>query len=256
MYAYSKAIDIFFAVNPDSPEPPFELLQAQNDLAYKLDNAHIFDITLAEKDTSHPFYGLGSSSCFYIDNIPMRELQLKRGITYNFYLNDIPAENPFYFSSDIKGGGAEPYNEGVSGTPADNDDVITFTVSLNAPGLLYYQSFTNQFAGWRIKITDSTSATSVNENENVPGGFYISLAYPNPFNPQTNIKVTLNKSQHILIKVFNIVGEQLQILFDGEVQANKTHNFEFNGADLSSGIYLIRVEGAAFTETRKVILLK
>ena len=256
MFAYTKAVDIFFAANPDPPEPPFELLHAQNGLAYKLDNSLAFNITLADKDTSHPFYNLGSTTCFYVDNIPFRELQLKRGITYTFYLKDIPSVNPFYFSTNPKGGGIEPYTDGVIGAPADSNEVITFTVSLNAPDSLYYQSYTNEFTGWRINISDSVGITSVRDYTGIPNGYYISLAYPNPFNPQTNIRIAVNKRQHILIKVFNILGEQIQILFDGDIAENKTHNLEFKGANVASGIYLITVKGDNFNETRKVILLK
>jgi tetratricopeptide (TPR) repeat protein len=256
MFAYSKAVDIFLEANPDPAEPPFELLQAQNDLAYKLDNSQAFNITLSEKDTLHPFYGLGGSSCYYVDNIAVRELQLKRGNTYTFYMKNIPSGNAFYFSKNIKGGGLDPYTEGVNGAPADSNEIVTFSVGVSAPDTLYYQSYSNEFAGWRINITDSSGITSIKENPNMPQGYYISLAYPNPFNPQTNIKIIVNKHQHIVIKVFNIVGEQLQILFDGNVSTNETHNFEFNGGNLASGIYLIRIEGAGFTESRKVILLK
>jgi tetratricopeptide (TPR) repeat protein len=256
MFAYSKAVDIFFAANPDPQEPPFQLLRVQNALAYKLDNSQSFNITLADKDTNHPFFRLGSPSCFYIDNIPFRELQLKRGVTYTFYLKNISKDNPFYFSTNIRGGGLEPYTEGVTGAPADSNNIITFTVPLNAPDSLYYQSYTNEFAGWRINITDSAGITSIKENIGTPNRYFISLAYPNPFNPKTNIRVTVSKSQHILIKVYNIIGEQLKILFEGNIQANKTHNFEFNGANLASGIYLITVKGDNIYETRKVILLK
>lgn len=107
-----------------------------------------------------------------------------------------------------------------------------------------------------VAITDSSGITSIHENPNMPQGYYLSLAYPNPFNPQTNIKITVNKQQRIVIKVYNIVGEQLKILFDGNISADEMHNFELSGADMASGIYLIRVDGSDFTETRKVVLLK
>jgi hypothetical protein len=256
LYAYTKAVDIFFTDNPDPPEPPFELLQAQNDLAYKLDNALAFNITFAAKDTTHPFYNLGSPSCYYVDNIPARELQLKRGNTYTFFMKNIPSGNPFYLSTNIKGGGLEPYSEGVTGAPADSNQIVTFSVSLDAPDTLYYQSYGNTYAGWRINVSDTSGITSVNDDPHIPREYSISLAYPNPFNPQTNIKIMVHQQQHILIRVFNIVGEQVQILFDGNIPANESKNFEFNGTNLASGIYLIRVEGNSFRDTRKVILLK
>lgn len=88
----------------------------------------------------------------------------------------------------------------------------------------------------------------------------ISSVYPNPFNPTTNIKFTLNKAGRVNLEVFNIKGQKVRTLVSQDYQAG-VHTLTFNGCSddqkpLSSGIYHIRLSGAEHRSVKKVLLLK
>ncbi len=254
LYAYSKAIDIFYNNNPDPIEPPVELLRTRNALFYKINNSESFNVTFAAKDTTHPFYNSGSPFCYYIDNIPFRELELIRGKTYTLRMNDIPSTDPFYFSTDIKGGGLAPYTDGVNGAPADGNNIITFVVGNSAPDVLYYQSSINEFVGWRINVTDMDTSGSV-INPNNPNRYSLSLAYPNPFNPTTTIQYSIPEQFYVTLRVYDILGREVATLVNEEKLAG-SYQVEFNAAGLSSGIYFYRIQAGGYVETKKMILMK
>lgn len=81
-------------------------------------------------------------------------------------------------------------------------------------------------------------------------------AYPNPFNPQTTITLALPEPTHIRISVHDMLGRQVALLHDANLSADITHTFTFDGADLASGTYLLRVMGDRFVETTRITLLK
>ncbi len=256
LYVYSKAVEIFYENNPNPAEPPFELLHTQNALFRKLNNAVSFVVTYAAKDTAHPAYGLGGSFCYNVDNIPFREIQLERGKTYTFRMKDIPSTDPFYFSTNSKGGGLEPYTDGVNGTPADGNNIISFVVGISAPDILYYQSTINEFVGWRINVSDIDTVTSVSEvNPNEPNKYSLSLAYPNPFNPTTTIRYQIPVNSHVLLKVYDVLGNEVATLVN-EYKPAGSYEVEFSASQLSSGVYLYALQAGEYVDTKKLILLK
>lgn len=91
---------------------------------------------------------------------------------------------------------------------------------------------------------------------NVPGGYVLSAAYPNPFNPQTSFTLTVRDRQEVRVEIYNLLGIPVRTLFSGEMESGETRTFTFNAGDLPSGIYLYRVQGENFTATRQMTLLK
>ncbi len=79
--------------------------------------------------------------------------------------------------------------------------------------------------------------------------------FPNPFNPSTSIKYTIPKEGHVHLGVFNMLGQEIAVIFDGAQQAG-TYEFEFVSADLPSGIYFYRIQAPDFVETRKMVITK
>ncbi len=91
---------------------------------------------------------------------------------------------------------------------------------------------------------------------NLPDHFSLQPAYPNPFNPMTNVTVFLPATENLKLQVYNIAGQRVATLADG-VYGQGKHGFAFNAADLSSGIYFV----CATTQnrssvTQKIILMK
>ncbi|MBN8706485.1 MAG: T9SS type A sorting domain-containing protein [Bacteroidetes bacterium] len=92
------------------------------------------------------------------------------------------------------------------------------------------------------------------ENQFHPNKISLS-AYPNPFNPATLISYSIPQSGKVSLKVFDLLGRQVAILAE-EIKPAGTHQIPFRGDELSSGIYIVRMESGTKAESVKVILLK
>jgi photosystem II stability/assembly factor-like uncharacterized protein len=89
----------------------------------------------------------------------------------------------------------------------------------------------------------------------VPTEFLLSQNYPNPFNPSTKIKYSVPKSSNVVIKVFDILGKELEILVNEEKPVG-TYEITWYAANLPSGVYFYRLEAGNFVHTKKMILLR
>ncbi len=90
----------------------------------------------------------------------------------------------------------------------------------------------------------------------VPAGYYLSAAYPNPFNPQAQFRLSVARRQQVLVEVYNALGQRVAHLFEGTLEADVARAFTIDGSDLQSGLYLYRVVGETFSESRSVLLVK
>ncbi len=97
--------------------------------------------------------------------------------------------------------------------------------------------------------------TSVPDEKNIPSVFSLSQNYPNPFNPTTLISYGLPHSSHVNIAVFNLLGQRVALLGDGD-EAAGYHDVTFDGKGLASGVYLYRIQAGEFVQTRKLVLMK
>jgi glucose/arabinose dehydrogenase len=86
--------------------------------------------------------------------------------------------------------------------------------------------------------------------------FEVSEAYPNPFNPQTRFTITLRESQRIRIVVFDLLGRQMGVVFDGQLSAGTVHSFTIDAEDWPSGLYIYEVAGDHFHTAHSVTLVK
>ena len=101
-----------------------------------------------------------------------------------------------------------------------------------------------------------TSSTAVVENFAPPAGFMLSQNYPNPFNPSTTIQFTLAEDGKATLKVFNILGQEVATLFEGEAQAGRTQQVKVDASRLPSGIYFAKLEADNQQMMRKMLLVK
>ncbi len=85
--------------------------------------------------------------------------------------------------------------------------------------------------------------------------FNLSAAYPNPFNPTTNIDFSVSEAGYASVKVYNLMGQVVGVLMDGMVDAD-TYNLTWDAQHLSSGVYMIKAESNGQVATQKIMLLK
>jgi PKD repeat protein len=90
---------------------------------------------------------------------------------------------------------------------------------------------------------------------NIPNKYHLYQNYPNPFNPSTQIKFALPKSEHGKIEVYGLIGQKIKTLLNKSMPAGY-HKIEFNGQNLSSGIYIYRIEAGEFQDVKKMIILR
>jgi hypothetical protein len=97
--------------------------------------------------------------------------------------------------------------------------------------------------------------SDVVEVEVLPTGFTLQQNYPNPFNPSTSIKYSIPEAGNIKLAVYNLIGEEVAVLVNGVVQAGQ-YEITFDASNLTSGIYLYKLQTATSTEVKKMMLLK
>lgn len=111
---------------------------------------------------------------------------------------------------------------------------------------------------YEFEIYDlSDTVTSIKENQSGFNDLKFELKnnYPNPFNPATDIQYTVGRSDFVSVKVYDILGKEVQILVN-EYQKPGNYNILFNGRTLPSGVYFYCLQTSSSTETKKMVLLK
>lgn len=89
----------------------------------------------------------------------------------------------------------------------------------------------------------------------MPVSFALEQNFPNPFNPSTTIRYRLPATVHANLSVYNMLGQQVATLVDGIQEAGE-HSITFSGFTLTSGVYMYRLSAGAYSEQKKLLLLK
>lgn len=111
---------------------------------------------------------------------------------------------------------------------------------------------------YRLKQIDnngSYSYSDVVEVKVLPELFELSQNYPNPFNPSTTISWQSPVSSHQVLKVFDVLGNEVAVLVNEFREAGR-YEVEFDASNLASGIYVYRLQAGDFIQTKKMILMK
>jgi len=100
-----------------------------------------------------------------------------------------------------------------------------------------------------------TTSFAPRQHPVLPTSVVLHANYPNPFNPSTTISVDLSSSSHVILRVFDVLGRSVATLSDERLAAG-SHEVSFDGKDLASGIYFVRLQDGAVTRSSKMILMK
>jgi S-formylglutathione hydrolase FrmB len=141
-----------------------------------------------------------------------------------------------------------------------------FTDTLNTLGIPYiFESYTG-FHGNKLperfeislKFIDSlykSLPSSVHDIAITPSGYKLHQNYPNPFNPSTIIDVSLPEEGNLLLKIYDVLGNEISILANEKKSAGN-YKYSFNGSSLPNGVYFCRMETESYNSVIKMVLLK
>lgn len=101
---------------------------------------------------------------------------------------------------------------------------------------------------------DSVSTSVENEEQLIAEDYYLGV-YPNPFNPQTNIRFETSVTSHTRISVYDVTGSEVEIIYNDIFQPG-SYNFKWDASDLPSGMYFIQIISGSFIKTIKAVLVK
>jgi hypothetical protein len=209
--------------------------------------------------------GDGDTGANNLQNFPLIGTVL--GGTYvslSGLLNSV-ANTPFlieFFATPVSGGTARREGQtrlGSAWVLTDGDGLASFNAAIDVP----------VSAGRAITATATDtvgntsefcgSVTSTITNIAVCNGSlseYVLLQnYPNPFNPTTLIGYSVPSFGHVLITVFNTLGQLVTTLVNDEVTAGY-HEVRFDGIGLASGVYFCRMQSGSFVETKRLLIMK
>jgi len=95
----------------------------------------------------------------------------------------------------------------------------------------------------------------VSDEESIPEEYFLSQNFPNPFNPTTTIKYSVPENSLVTLKVFDIIGNEIESLVNEEKSVGR-YEVKLNANNLASGVYFYQIRAGSFIETKKMILLK
>jgi hypothetical protein len=108
-----------------------------------------------------------------------------------------------------------------------------------------------------FRIGSKVGSNSVDElaGLNRPDGFSLSQNFPNPFNPDTRIAFRLARESRVKLTVLDPAGKTVATIVDGRQSAGP-HEVRFDAGRFASGVYVYRLEAGAFSETRRMVLIR
>jgi hypothetical protein len=114
---------------------------------------------------------------------------------------------------------------------------------------------TIQYRLKQIDFDGTSEFSDMVEVELVPKKYSLEQNYPNPFNPVTTIRFALPVSGFTSLKIYDVVGNEITELAGEKMEAG-SYEFEFDASGLASGVYFYRLQSAAFTAIKKMVVLK
>ena len=178
-------------------------------------------------------------------------------LKFNGSLNHQTYEVFYFKQNNWQNNNIGYYGANLYNLTGDGKDELLINCWDDPPGL-----GTIKWFNWIYKPNFVVSVN--NEQNTLPKGFSLSSNYPNPFNPQTNIKFEISENSFVSIKVYNILGKEITTLVAKE-QTPGSYQISWEAKDgegklLPSGVYLIRLtangKSVNYTKTVKAILLK
>ncbi len=215
--------------------------------------ADIANAAIARKNAGKKVRGLldngtdtGSQYNFLVANGVDMHLKVGAGLLHHKYAI-VDAENPNWNAVTLTGS----HNWSNSAENQNNENTLIIR-----DGNITNQ-FLQEFAAryYQFGGTDSILVSVEQVSNTVPSAFALAQNYPNPFNPSTTLSFSIPNSSIVVLKVYNLLGQEVATLVNDKLNAG-TYTAQFNATGLASGVYFYRLEAGTFVEQRKMILVK
>jgi xylan 1,4-beta-xylosidase len=184
------------------------------------------------------------------DSIHVVASSANSGGTVGVYIDSIDASRQIGVCN-ISGTGSwttlKTFSAKLSSPVTGNHDVYLLFNGSGSDKLFMLQSFC--FTG------ENTTTGISGEVSNGPRKYDLGQNYPNPFNPTTTIRYQLPVAGVVSLKVYNLLGQVMSVLYEGFRQAGK-YQAILNAEGLSSGMYLYQLKVGNFVSTKKALLLR
>ena len=152
-----------------------------------------------------------------------------------------------------------PEYRNVSDIEPGGTTIQPFTIKVKDQSFYKYFNFKAELLSYFFKFwefsKDSTVVTGIHEESIKPLSFKLEQNFPNPFNPTTSIQYSIASMQFVELKIFNVLGQEIETLVNEEKPAGN-YRVEFNAAELPSGVYFYRINAGSFNQVRKMLLIK
>lgn len=164
------------------------------------------------------------------------------------------------FMGHIKTGDVTMYTLDTLSSSWDEFTIIGPYVNDSLNGVLILDGPRNHDPRGTVNLVRMGIATATGiapmKTGGVPENFSLLQNYPDPFNPSTIIQFIVPSNGRAVLKVFNVLGQEVATLFDGVATAGEYHQVQFNASNLASGIYFSRLEFGGRMQIKKMLLLR
>lgn len=143
-----------------------------------------------------------------------------------------------------------PRGTGVISQPMDKGKLVLLACK---PNLFDYEGLSKNMQAIINKFFDEP-LTDV-EDDILLFEYNLESIYPNPFNPKTTIQFSIPQTEKVILTAYNILGQKINEIVNASYRAG-THKVEWNANNLSSGVYIIKLNAGKFYSTTKALLLK
>lgn len=106
-----------------------------------------------------------------------------------------------------------------------------------------------------IALNPDAVAEIASQKTVLPERYSLEQNYPNPFNPLTTIVFDIPKTTRVILKVYDVLGREIQVLAEG-IRLPGRHREYFDATGLASGIYYYQITAGSFTQTKKMTVVK
>ena len=245
--------------------PVFPPTYGSNPINIRMSNLGLEKETYFVPGQGHEFYGVSNGNWnpapnAYWDTVVTKSTYFLRNLhkpTAGFTYQNSNGDHVTFTDQSI-GADALLWNFGDGNSSTQQNPVHTYL----SGQYTVTQTVFNKIRSWdTTSVSFSIIVNDVDDGKNFPTEFVLEQNYPNPFNPSTTIKYGISKESQVNLIIYNLLGKQIDILFNG-IQSAGYYSKNWNASDFPSGVYFLQIQAVSianniiFTDAKKLVLMK